>query len=189
MKSLSTQLTSIEGMASDVRQARATIVSNGGFGAAWDNSLNNSYECLFRLSDAPVALRVGSPIFIDEGQTVRVDGRHNGNGVFEALAYHNRSSGVSGIADGVLFQSFFDKWIFVLAGFCVAVPFTLIFVSRFVRDDHWVANPIITACAFFVLPFMLVSWAMYERYRNEVRAIERLLNDKQPPARETRPTR
>jgi hypothetical protein len=46
-----------------------------------------------------VELRVSGPIFIDDGGTVRVVGRHNWNGVFEALAYHNQSSGASGISD------------------------------------------------------------------------------------------
>src|SRR5215831_9087196 len=82
----------IEGVASDVRQARSAIISNSGFIVAW----GASYECLFRLSDTPVALRVSDPIFIENGDTVKVVGRHNWNGVFDAVAYHNRSSRTSG---------------------------------------------------------------------------------------------
>src|SRR5262249_32547168 len=66
----------IEGIASDVRHARTAIISHGGFGAAW----GNSYECLFRLSGTPVELRLSGPIFIENGEAVRVVGRHNWNG-------------------------------------------------------------------------------------------------------------
>jgi hypothetical protein len=71
----------IEGIASDVRQVRTSI-----------------YECLFRISGAPVALRVNSPIFIEDGERVRVVGQRNSNGVFDAVAYYSQSSGVSGRA-------------------------------------------------------------------------------------------
>jgi|SRR5215510_947640 len=54
------------------------------------------YECLFRLSGKPVLLRLNDPIFIKDGETIRVIGEYNGDGVFEAVAYYNRSAGVTG---------------------------------------------------------------------------------------------
>jgi len=57
------QLTSIEGIASDVRHARITLVSP-------DVPWGASYECLFRVSGRPVALRVDGPIFIEDGETI-----------------------------------------------------------------------------------------------------------------------
>jgi hypothetical protein len=77
----------IEGTASDVPQVR----------------LYNRY-LLFRLSGVPVELQVSGPIIIDNGDTVRIVGRHNWNGVFEAMAYYNRSSGVCGNLDDLVAQ-------------------------------------------------------------------------------------
>ena len=76
----------------------------------------NSYECSFRLSGTPVALRVSGPIFIEDGETVRVVGRDNWNGVFDASAYYNRSSGASGNSDHALAQRLFDKLIATICG-------------------------------------------------------------------------
>src|SRR5262245_12071584 len=92
VKTMLAQLTSIEGIAADVRQSRTTVVS---IGRSW-NSSYTVYECLFRLSGTPVALHVDDPIFIEEGETVTVIGTYNQNGVFGASAYRNRSSGASG---------------------------------------------------------------------------------------------
>src|SRR5262249_19584180 len=87
----------IEGKASDVRQVRTSI-----------------YECLFHISGAPVALRVNSPIFIKDGETVRVVGRRNSNGVFDAVAYYSQSSGTSGMAKRT--WSEWDHTIFCVMG-------------------------------------------------------------------------
>jgi len=176
MKSMLAQVTSIEGKASDVRQARATIVSNGGFGEDWGNPRSAPYECLFRLSGKPVALRVSGPIFIEDGETVRVVGRHNSNGVFEALAYYNRSSGVSGTSDEASVRRLFAIGFAVICGLGVMMFSAAPLMSRFVRDDHVLADSILGVCAVFGLPLVLIGWVMFARYRSGVRTIERLLN-------------
>ena len=164
----------IEGIASDVRQARSAIISNSGFIVAW----GNSYECSFRLSDTPVALRVSGPIFIEPGETVRVVGRQNWNGVFEAVAYYNRSSGASGNSDQALAQRLFDKWIATICGLglmlAVVGPITS---SLFIRGGHLVADLLFVVFALFGLPIVLVGWRMFVRYRSETRTIASLLND------------
>jgi hypothetical protein len=133
---------------------------------------------LFRLSGTPVYLQLDDPIFIENGETVRVVGRQNENGVFEALAYNNRSSGVSGNAGGALFRRLFVILIVVIGVLVIATaPFAATLMSRFVRDDHMVADSVAAFCAIYGAPLALVGWLMNRRYRGEIRRIERLLND------------
>jgi len=165
----------IEGIASDVRQARSAIISNSGFIVAW----GNSYECLFRLSGTPIALRVSGPIFIEDGETVRVVGRHNWNGVFDALAYYNRSSGASGNSDGALAQRLFDKLIATICGLGIMVCLAAPFMSLFIRGGHLVTDLLFIVFALFGLPIVLVGWRMFVRYRSETRTIASLLNNSQ----------
>jgi hypothetical protein len=181
MKLMLAQLTSIEGIASDVRQARTPTISNGGFGVTWGSSWDTSYECLFRISNAPVALRVSSPIFIEDGETVRVVGRRNSNGVFDAVAYYNRSSGASGRAERT-----WSQWrhaIFnVVAGglFVLCVVFFVVFSRSLNKrpdpDDVLFVNIGIGLVAGMGLALALYGLRMFVRYRSEIRTIERLLN-------------
>jgi hypothetical protein len=149
-------------------------ISNSRFIVAW----GNSYECSFRLSGTPVALRVSGPIFIEDGETVRVVGRDNWNGVFDASAYYNRSSGASGNSDQALAQRLFDKWIATICGLgmmlAVVGPITS---SLFIRGGHLVADLLFVVFGFFGLPIILVGWRMFVRYRSETRTIASLLND------------
>jgi hypothetical protein len=182
MKSMVAQLTSIEGKASDVRQARTTIISNGGFGMAWDKSSGTSYECLFRISDAPVALRVSSPIFIEEGETVKVVGIQNLHGVFDAVAYCNRSSGASGKSESVWSRED-HAMIYSISG-AVFVFFVVSF-AIWARSQGRQPNPddalfMSIGVGLFVclgLVLALYSLRLFMRYRRERHMIEGLLND------------
>jgi hypothetical protein len=160
----------IEGIASDVRQARTAIISNSGFIVAW----GNSYECLCRLSGTPVALRVSGPIFIEAGETVRVVGRQNWNGVFEAVAYHNQSSGASGNSDQALAQRLFDKFTTTI---CV-LGMTLLVVGGITSSlfIHGISDLLFVVCAFFGL-LLVIGLRMFVRHRSETRTIASLLND------------
>src|SRR5262245_41079183 len=144
----------IEGMASNVRQARA----------AW----GNSYECLFYLSDTPVALRVNRPVFIENGETVKVVGRRNWNGAFEALAYYTRSSGASGNSDQALGKGEYDKLMATICLFGMTVAVVgLITGSLFIRT---LADLLFVVCAFFGL-LLVIGLRMFLRYRSEIRTI------------------
>ena len=182
MKSMLARLISIEGIASDVRQARTTVISNGGFGVARDKSSGTSYECLFRISDAPVALRVSSPIFIEDGEKVRVVGRHNGNGVFDAVAYYNRSSGASGKSESVWSRED-HAMIYAISG--AVFVFLVVSFAVWARSQGRQSNPdnalfISIGGGLFVclgLVLALYSLRLFVRYRRERHMIERLLND------------
>jgi hypothetical protein len=126
---------------------------------------------------APVQLRVSGPVFIDNGETVRVVGIHNGQGVFEALAYHNRSSGVSGNSYPALAKRLFAIGFAVICGLGLMVSLAAPFMSRFIRDDNIFADALFAVCALYGLPLLLVCWVMFVRYRSETRTIEKLLND------------
>src|SRR5262245_51830903 len=112
-------LKAVKGTASDVRQARTTIISNG-----WRD---NSYECLFRLSGEPVALWISSPIYIEDGETVIVIGAFNRNGIFEALAYHNLSTRVSG-------KSEFTRYEKYAGGVMVFIGMLVLGIQVFLQD-------------------------------------------------------
>lgn len=155
----------IEGKASDVRQVRTSI-----------------YECLFRISGAPVALRVNSPIFIEDGERVRVVGRRNSNGVFDAVAYYSQSSGISGMAKRT--WSEWEHAIFsVMGGGLLALFVALVAVfseSLNKRPDPDKALFINIAMGFASavgLALMLYGLTMFLRYRGEIRTIARLLNN------------
>jgi hypothetical protein len=150
----------IEGKASGVRQARAT----------W----GNSYECLLQVSGTPVALRVNSPVFIEDGETVKVVGRHNLNGVFDALAYYNRTSGASGNSEQALAQTLYDKLMYTICGVGMALAVVgLITSSLFI---HRVTDLLFVVFAFFGL-LLAIGLRMFVRYRSEIRTIASLLND------------
>lgn len=174
MKSTLAQLTSIEGKASNVRQSHATV--------AWGNSCRNSYECLFRLSDTPVALRVNSPIFIEDGETVRLVGSRNLDGVFDAVAYHNQSSGGSGMAAWTWPEQKQAIFAVVSGGLLV---FFVVFFAVFSRTQNMRVDTdtVLYAYIGIGLPggmgLVLVLWGVrtFVRYRNEIRTIEKLLND------------
>jgi len=85
----------IEGTASDTRLTKTNQFSAYKYYQYYLDS-TVIYECLFRLSGKPVLLRLNDPIFIKDGETIRVIGEYNGDGVFEAVAYYNRSAGVTG---------------------------------------------------------------------------------------------
>jgi len=150
----------IEGKASGVRQARAT----------W----GSSYECLFQVSGTPVALRVNSPVFIEDGETVKVVGRRNLNGVFDALAYYNRSSGASGNSDKALAQTLYDKLMATICGLGIALAVVGLFISSLFI--HGISDLLFVVCAFSGL-LLIVGLTMFIRYRNEIRTIAKLLND------------
>jgi len=168
MKSIVAQLTSIEGEALDIRQTRTTIMSNGG---AW----GASYECLFRISGMPVALRVSSPIFIEEGETVKVVGIQNLHGVFDAVAYCNHSSGVSGHS-GQLFASTF--WAEVLFLFGVIMLVAALVAALFFPEDFSYTKPLFMSFALIGLPLVFIGWKMYLRSRSHLQRIERLIYDR-----------
>lgn len=157
----------IEGKASDVRQSRTTIISSGGV-------CDHTYECLFRLSDTPVALRVSSPIFIEDGETVKVVGMHNWYGVFDALAYHNFSTGASGNSDRALAQTLYDQLVAIICILGMTLAIVGLFTSSFFI--HKVADLLFVVCAFFGL-LLAIGLAIFLRYRSEVHTIARLLDD------------
>jgi len=164
------QLKSIEGIASDVRQTRATIISSDG---VWGNL--HLYECFFRLSGTPVALRVTDPIFIEDGETVRVVGIHNGNGVFDAVAYHNRTFGASGYYGQGTVEKFFALGVAVVGGIMVflIVPFT----NLFFRVDIHFGDPLSLGIAFTGLLLLIFGGKKFLQRRSEIRTIKILLND------------
>jgi len=82
----------IEGTASDTRLTKTNQLAT----YQYNFYPTAIYECLFRLSGKPVLLRLNDPIFIKDGESIRVIGEYNGDGVFEAVAYCNRSAGVTG---------------------------------------------------------------------------------------------
>jgi hypothetical protein len=161
------QLKSIDGIASDIRQARATIISSSGYEASW----GTSYECLFRLSGTPVVLRLSNPIFIENGETVRIVGRHNQNGVFEALAYHNRSSGASGITAYRTVSMLFAMGMTIIGGIATFFGWGLLnrvdFIELIIGFVIGLVGPAL----------VLVCWINFFRSRTEIHTIERLLND------------
>jgi hypothetical protein len=150
----------IEGKASGVRQARAT----------W----GNSYECLLQVSGTPVALRVNSPVFIEDGETVKVVGMHNLNGVFDALAYYNRSSGASGNSEQALARRLYDKLMATICGLGITLAVVGLFISSLFI--HGISDLLFVVCAFSGL-LLIVGLTMFIRYRNEIRTIAKLLND------------
>jgi len=171
MKSMVAQLTSIEGKASDVRQARTTIMSSGG---AW----GASYECLFRLSDMPVALRVSGPIFIEEGETVKVFGIQNLHGVFDAVAYCNQSSGVSGHSDQLFASTFWAEMLFLLGVITlVAALVAALIEALFFPEAFSYTKPLFISFVLIGLPLVFIGWKMYLRSRSHLQRIERLFYD------------
>jgi hypothetical protein len=154
---------SIEGIASDVRQAHTTVTVNG-------RIEGNSYECLFRVSGAPVALRVSNPIFIEDGETVRVVGIHNGNGVFDAVAYYNRSSRASGMSASVWSRQD-HAMIYAISG--------ALFAFLVVTFAVWANFKGIGVVLFGSLGLVLALYSLrlFARYRSERREIERLLRE------------
>jgi hypothetical protein len=161
------QLTSIEGMASDVRQARITVVSR-------DVPWRDSYECLLRISDRPVVLRVDGPIFIKDAETIVVIGTYNRDGVFEASAYYNRSSGVSGRSGRGL-----DKWRgIMLAGVGVGLASFYVLMRHLSGPDNDLVGPLLFSFNFILLGVVVVwGLVMFVQGRIRNRTIERLLND------------
>src|SRR5262245_58399559 len=159
------QLTSVEGKASDVRQIRATIISSD---RAWGNS--HLYECFFRLSGTPVALRVSDPIFIDDGETVRVVGIHNENRVFDAVAYHNRTSGVSGYYGQGTVEKFSALGMAVFGGIMVflIVPFMSLFSHVNIRFG----DPLSLVLAFTGLPLLILGGIKFLQRRREIRMVK-----------------
>src|SRR5262245_7409047 len=135
----------IEGTVSDVRLARATIISNGGPRVI-------SYECLFRISGTPVALRVTDPVFIEDGESVRVVGRHNEKGVFDAVAYHNRASKVSGNYGAGTVEKLVALGIAITGGIMafLAAPFT----SLIFHGNLFFAHPLSLVFALVGVPFL-----------------------------------
>ena len=171
MKSMVAQLTSIEGEASDVRQTRTTIISNGG---AW----GASYECLFRISGMPVALRVSSPIFIEEGETVKVVGIQNLHGVFDAVAYCNQSSGVSGHSDQLFASTFWAEVLFLIGAITlVAALVATLVATLFFPEDFSYTKPLFISSVLIGLPLVFIGWKMYLGSRSHLQRIERLFYD------------
>ena len=150
----------IEGTVSDFRQSRVTI------------TLDCSYECFFLLSGTPVALRVSSPIFIKNGEAVRVVGRYSLDGVFYAVAYCNQSSRVSGNSDWASVQGRFAAGMTVALGLMV---FYAVFDRLFGREGLSLSDPLVISLVLFGLPLVIVGWIMFVRRRSELRAIGRLL--------------
>jgi hypothetical protein len=168
MESILAQLTIIKGEASDVRQSRTTIMSNGGAWGTW-------YECLFRVSGKPVALWVNGPIFIEDGETVTVIGMYNQDGVFAASAYYNQSSGVSGRAESG------SQWEgIMLAGVGGIMLCGLVFLQLTVVSGHD-RDLVINLLSLFllVLAGLVIYWGVmgFVRFRMIRRAFERLFND------------
>jgi hypothetical protein len=150
-------LKAVKGTASDVRQARITIISNG-----WRD---DTYECFFRLSGEPVALSVSGPIYIEEGETVIVIGAFNRNGIFEASAYHNLSAGVSGKSG----QDGFNK----LQGGLLALFGMLVLGMQFFLSDFIPVG----VTAIVALAFVLCGLIVFVRSRSLDRTIDGLLEE------------
>lgn len=160
-------LKAVEGIASDVRQVHKTIISSA-------KLKETSYECLFRLSSVPVALRVNSPIFIGDGETVRVVGRYNRNGVFEALAYQNLSSGVSGHK----LENVSSKKVIAIGGTIIGGIAILLGWGLLKSGDS--TERVIGLVTGLVGLFLAYAcWIDISRSRSEVHAIDSLLNDAQ----------
>lgn len=165
------QITSIEGIASDVRQSRITTVVSDGR-ALQSSSL---YECLFRLSGKPVVLRVDGPIFIEDGETIIVIGMYNQDGVFGAAAYHNRSSGASGRSGYASDQ----QQAILLAGLGVVFVGFVVFMALLMdpRDYGGWSDRLFALCVVLTgLGIALWGMMMFRRYRSKARAIEERLN-------------
>ncbi len=181
MESILAQLASIEGKASDVRLTRAPIIINSRFGALWGNYWGSSYECVFRLSNVPVALRVSGPVFIKDGEDVRVVGWCNLNGVFDAVAYYNRNSGVSGKSEWVWsrhHRAMFNAVAGLLLVFFVVsfVVLSRVLNIRSAPDDALFVNIGVGLFGGLGLVLMLYGLTLFVRYRREIYMIERLLN-------------
>jgi len=169
MKSMLAQLTRIEGIASDVRQSRITVLSSD---APW----TNTYECLFRISGKPVDLRVDGPIFIEDGETVTVIGVRNQNGVFEASAYYNRSSGVSG-RSGLGWS----RWRGMMIA-AVGVIYVFFFVVAHLATSSGSSPDVVENLLFLLnvaLGGLIIVWGLLMFMQRQIRnrTIERLLND------------
>jgi hypothetical protein len=112
------------------------------------------------------------PIFIKNGETVRVVARHNWNGVFDAVAYYNLSSRVSGNSDRASVQGLFAIGMTIVAGIMV---FFAVFDRLFAREGLTLSDPLVVSLVLFGLPLVLVGWIMFVRSRSEIRTIGRLL--------------
>jgi len=169
------ELKGIEGIASDVRQARITTVVSDGRTL----SSSSSYECLFRLSGKPVALRVDGPIFIEDGEPITVIGMNNQDGVFGAFAYRNRSSGASS-KSGFASDQQQAILLVVLGGVFVGfVAFMALIMNP--RDYGLWSVQLFAFCTVLTgLGIMLWGVIRFMQYRNMARAIERLLNKVSP---------
>lgn len=165
------QLISIEGIASDIRSSHITTVVSDG------RTLTSSsfYECLFRLSGKPIVLRVDSPIFIADGETITVIGMYNQDGVFGAAAYRNRSSGASGRSGYASDQ----QQAILLAGVGVVMVGFVVFMALIMnpRDYGELSVRLFALCA-VLTGLGIVLWGVmrFRRYRSKARAIEERLN-------------
>jgi hypothetical protein len=156
------RLKAIEGIVSDAHQTRTTTIVSKELGYF------EKYECSFHLSGTPVVLQVSSPIFIENGETVRLVGIHNQNGMFEALAYYNRNSDVSGS------QEWSSRWILALAagwgGFLVFIGAS---IGGKDLTHFWDIIP-----GLFGSIIVIGSLVCFERSRILMHTVEWLLNDR-----------
>jgi hypothetical protein len=155
------QFESIEGIASDVRQIRI------------QNSLyeNQTYECLLRLSGQPVQIRVNSSIFIEDGESIRVIGAFDGDGVFIAIVYHNLTAGVFGKStspDDLKQATARAKF---AGAFFILIGGILYLFTHFIL---WLLPCILG------LAFILVGWLFFVRAGKRIQAIEKLLYEGDP---------
>jgi len=167
----------IQGKASAIRQSR-TIVSLDFWAWAY------SYECLFDLSGRSVQLLVSSPIFIREGETVRVVGIHNCNGVFTAVAYRNHSSGVSGNSDCLFIPKLWAEGLAGFGGLLIVAPFLIGLFIHYLNPgpfiDHIDFAPLFISFVVVGLLLVLFGSVLFVRFSSNVRALERLLDGAQP---------
>lgn len=93
-----------------VSKLRNTVELSSG---SHNNGITTTYVAIFKIDKQPVQLKSSEAILIDENDNVAVAGKVN-NGIFNAYAYKNNTTGVSGNI-GMRLHLFFGV-VFPLAG-------------------------------------------------------------------------
>lgn len=103
----------LSGKASHVRHSTKVTAQPVYFGDAASARLKTTYVTVFSLDGRAAEVALEKPVHIEEGDAVELVGTRRRDGVFAAVAYHNRSRGTTGSPEGLLTEQ--------LAGFAFMV--------------------------------------------------------------------
>lgn len=156
----------IEGIASQVRLARTSLLVNG-----WETDA--VYECLFRLSGQPVVLNLRHPVHVEEGERLKLIGTYNSNNVFVATAYKNYTADVSGIIDMSPEEKQYINML-IWEGLLLPAAFLIIFpiFHLSLREYNW----ILWLCSGGGIIMALIGFLKIKSHNVNFRAIKALID-------------